>query len=75
MLTQGGTNASNSMKLTSTINQNKINFTYDTDKILLLAFTTTFNHFETFPFLLSNCTLIFTRRLILLQIYLALYSF
>ena len=32
MPTQDGTNASNSMKLASTINQNKTNFTYDTKK-------------------------------------------
>ena len=32
MVTQGGTNASNSIKLTTTINQNKTNFTYDTEK-------------------------------------------
>ena len=37
MLTQGGTNASYSMKLTSTINQNELrNFTYHTEKNLIL---------------------------------------
>ena len=60
MLTQGGTNASNSMKLTSTFNQIKTNFTYETERKksnFWLSCMITFNHFETFPFLLSNLLL------------------
>ena len=61
MLTQGGTNASNSMKLTSIINQNKTNFPYDTEKKNLTSgFHDYFQSLWAVSIFTFKCTLTFT---------------